>query len=125
MENVLTCRENGEIDRIIRHAAGRAFAIGLIPGTATPALHMANDAYMFYQIAEVFHCHADEKMLSAFIASLGTTLMRGLLGFTSPAIKAPAYSALTFAFGKAAKHYFLSGANEELKEAWDESGIEA
>ena len=97
-----------QADSYINWGAGRAFALGMLPPEHLKGVFTANEAYMFYRIGAIYNCKTDQKMLSTFIACLGSGLARLMIGDMSATVRAPICAGLTFAFGKATKAYFES-----------------
>ena len=109
-------------DSYIKWAAGRAFAIALVPlPLADVAPLTANEAYMFYKLGSLYGYAVDKTVLAGFLGCLGASLGGKLLASFAPILKAPIAAAVTYGVGCAAQAYFESGMSmkeQDLKDVF-------
>lgn len=121
--------ESESAESYIRWAAGRAFAIAVIPlPLADVAPLVANEAYMFYRLGALYGYAVNETVLAGFLGCLGASVGGKLLASFIPFLKAPIAAGITYGVGKAAKAYFESGMtlkDSELKKIFDEAREDA
>ena len=108
-----------EADSFIYWAAGRAFAIAIIPlPLADVGPLIANEAYMFYKLGALYGYAVDKTILAGFLGCLGASVGGKIATSFIPFLKAPIAAGITYAVGCAAKAYFESDmklGSEELR----------
>ncbi|MPN15838.1 hypothetical protein SDC9_163174 [bioreactor metagenome] len=108
-----------EADSFIYWAAGRAFAIAIVPlPLADVGPLIANEAYMFYRLGTLYGYAVDKTILAGFLGCLGASVGGKIAASFIPFLKAPIAAGITYAVGCAAKAYFESDmklGTEELR----------
>lgn len=103
-------RVEEQADSYINWAAGRAFAISVVPlPLADVGPLIANEVYMIYRLGCCYGIAVDKTILTGFLGCLGASIGGKFLASFIPFLKAPIAAAMTYAVGKAAKAYFESG----------------
>ncbi len=106
-----------EADSFIYWAAGRAFAIAIIPlPLADVGPLIANEAYMFYKLGTLYGYAVDKTILAGFLGCLGASVGGKIAASFIPFLKAPIAAGITYAVGCAAKAYFESDMKLEAEE---------
>ncbi len=108
-EEVWVQKINESADEYVYWAAGRAFAIGLIPLPLADVFPLvANEAYMITKIGSCYGYAVDETIIASFLGCLGGSLVGKVVASFIPFLKAPIAAAVTYGVGCAAMAYFES-----------------
>ena len=122
-------RADAEVESYIGWAAGRAFAIAIVPIPLVDVVPLvANETYMISRIGSAYGVAVDQKVITGFLGHLGASAAGKCVASFLPVLKAPIAASITYGVGKAAKAYFEADMKldaEALKAAFNEAEREA